>query len=390
MTATQSAGRPRLESIDLVRGVIMVVMALDHTRDFFGVPGVSPTNLAAATPALFLTRWITNFCAPVFFLLAGTGARLMLGRRSVGELSRFLALRGLWLIVLETVVIRCLVYQFNVDFRTTMLLVLWALGWSMIVLAGLVRLPMTVIAAIGVVLIAGHNVFDTLRVRSALWSILHVPSVVLNTPGHVVFVSYPLVPWIGVTAIGFVLGSVYTWPPQQRRSLLFRTGVSLSAAFVVLRWLNVYGDAARWAHLASPLLTALSFLNTTKYPPSLLFLLMTLGPALVLLWAADFGTARAFKPAVVIGRVPLFYYAAHFFSIHLLAVVVCLLRYGTAHWMFESPDLGHYPFTPPPGWGYTLPAVYALWIAIVVAMYPMCRWFGELKQRRREAWLSYL
>jgi len=390
MTVTQGAGRHRVESIDLVRGLIMIVMALDHTRDFFGMPGASPTNLATATPALFLTRWITNFCAPVFFLLTGTGARLMLGRRTVGELSRFLGLRGLWLIVLETVVLRCLVYQFNADFHVTMLLVLWALGCSMIALAGLVWLPTMVIAAIGVVMIAGHNVFDNLRVPSAVWSILHVPAVVINSSGHVVFVSYPLVPWIGVTVVGFALGSVYTWPADRRRALLLRGGLDLTAAFVVLRWLNVYGDAARWTHHASPVFTALSFLNTTKYPPSLLFLLMTLGPAMVLLSAADIGTPSVCKPAVVIGRVPLFYYVAHFFSIHLLAVVVCLVRYGTAHWMFESPDLGHYPFTPPPGWGFTLPVVYAVWTAIVVAMYPMCRWFAELKRRRSEAWLSYL
>ena len=389
MTITGSSQRPRIESIDLVRGAIMIIMALDHTRDFFGMPGVSPTNLASATPALFLTRWITHLCAPVFFLLTGTSASLSLGRRSVSDLTRLLALRGLWLIVLETVVIRCAAYQLNVDFRVTMLLVLWALGWSMIALAGLVRLPAAAVALIGIVMITGHNAFDNLRIASPLWSILHVPGVVFGASGHVIFVSYPLVPWIGVTAIGFALGRVYTWDAERRRSLLLRGGLALCGAFIALRWINLYGDAAHWTSQSSPVMTALSFLNTTKYPPSLLFLLMTLGPATLMLWAADFGTPRALKPAAVLGRVPLFYYVVHFFSIHVLAVIVCLVRYGTAHWMFESPDLGHYPFSAPPGWGYTLPVVYAIWTAIVAAMYPLCRWFGALKRRRKDDWLSF-
>ncbi len=382
--------RARLDSIDVVRGAIMILMALDHTRDFFGIPGPSPTDLANATPALFLTRWVTYFCAPVFFLLTGTGAYLSLRRRSPGDLSRFLLTRGVWLIFLEVVLVRCFAYQFNVDYRVTMLLVLWALGWAMIVLSALVRLSPFVVTAFGVLLIAGHNLLDSVRSANPLWSILHSPGFVLNTPEHVVFVAYPLIPWIGVTAAGYGLGQVYAWDPERRRAFLLRLGLVLSLAFLVIRGVNAYGDPAGWVPQRTAVFTVLSFLNTTKYPPSLLFLLMTLGPALIFLRAVDRGTPRILRPALVIGKVPLFYYLWHFVLIHLLAVLICYLKYGSAHWMFESPDLAHYPFSPPPGWGYSLPVVYLMWVFVVAAMYPLCRWFAGLKARRSDAWLSYI
>jgi uncharacterized membrane protein len=389
-SAGATSNRARLESIDVVRGVIMIIMALDHTRDFFGIPGQNPADLANATAGLFLTRWITFFCAPVFFLLTGTGAYLSLRRKSPGELSRFLLTRGLWLIFLEVVVLRCFAYQFNVDYRVTMLLVLWALGWAMITLAGLVRLPASVVTALGVLLIVGHNLFDSVKSASPLWSILHSPGVVLNTPAHVVFVAYPLIPWIGVTAAGYGLGQVYGWDTDRRRAFLLRLGLALSLAFLVIRGINTYGDPSRWTPQKTAVFTLLSFLKTTKYPPSLLFLLMTLGPAMLFLWSVDRGTPRLLRPALVIGKVPLFYYILHFALIHLLAVATCYVRYGSAHWMFESPDLAHYPFTAPPGWGYSLPIVYLGWALVVVAMYPLCRRFAALKQRRSDAWLSYL
>lgn len=212
----------------------------------------------------------------------------------------------------------------------------------------------------------------------------------MNGPDHVVFAAYPLIPWIGVTAVGFSLGRVFDWESDRRRAFLLRLGVVVSVAFVALRALDAYGDAARWAPQPTALFTVLSFLNTTKYPPSLLFLLMTLGPALLLLGAVDRQTPGVLRQALVIGKVPLFYYILHFFLIHLLAVVTCYLRYGSVHWMFESPDLAHYPVSPPPGWGYSLPVVYFVWAFVVVATYPLCRWFAALKRRRSDAWLSYL
>src|SRR5580692_3164149 len=278
--------RARLESVDLLRGVIMIIMALDHTRDFFGQPG-SPTNLATASAALFFTRWITNICAPVFFLLTGTGAYLSLRKRTKPELSRFLFTRGLWLIFLDLVLFRCLAVQFNFDYHITIITVLWTLGWAMIVLSALVHLPASVVTAFGVVMIATHNLLDSIDSSNPLWSILDSPNVIVNHPGRIVRVVYVLIPWVGVTAAGYGLGQIYSWPSARRKAFLLPLGAGLSATFVVLRGINVYGDPLRWSTQKSAAFTALSFLNTTKYPPSLLYLLMTLGPAWLFLWAVD-------------------------------------------------------------------------------------------------------
>ena len=387
---TPAAPARRLDSVDLLRGLVMIVMALDHTRDFFGVPGVSPTNLAQTTGPLFFTRWITHFCAPVFFLLTGTGASLSLARRSRAGLSWFLFTRGCWLVILEFTVSRCFGFQFNVDYQVTLLVVLWALGWAMIALAGLVWLPMPVVVAVGLVMIAGHNLLDGVRSANPLWVMLHAQNFVVNRPGFVVFVAYPLIPWIGVTAAGYGLGQIYRWPSERRMRFLWQLGWALTIAFVLMRTLNMYGDPAPWKTQPSAVFTIISFFNVTKYPPSLLFLLMTLGPALMLLALLEPRTRAWLAPALTFGRVPLFYFLVHLPLIHLVAVVFCLARYGTAHWMFESPDLANYPFTPPPGWGYSLPVVYMIWIGVVVALYPACRWFAALKQRRTDAWLSYI
>jgi uncharacterized membrane protein len=379
----------RLESVDVVRGVIMIIMALDHTRDFFGQPG-SPTNLATASIALFFTRWITNICAPVFFLLTGTGASLSLRKRSRSELSRFLFTRGLWLIFLDLVLFRCLAVQFNFDYHTTIITVLWALGWAMIVLSALVHLPPSAVTAFGVVMIATHNLLDSIKSANPLWSILHSPNVILATPGHTVFLAYPLIPWVGVTAVGYGLGQIYAWEPIRRQTFLLRLGILVTIGFVVLRAINIYGDPFRWATQRTPTYTVLSFLNTTKYPPSFLFLLMTLGPALLFLWAVDTHTPRLLRPALIIGKVPMFYYLLHFTLLHVLAVIICYARYGHIHWMFESPDLAHFPITQPPGWGLTLPLVYLIWAFVVLAMYPLCSWYAALKQRSNNPWLGYL
>jgi len=218
---------------------------------------------------------------------------------------------------------------------------------------------------------------------------VHIPSVVMASPAHVVFVDYPLVPWIGVTAAGYGLGPVFSWPQDRRRRLLARLSVSLMLAFVVFRLANVYGDPNRWTPQRHALGTFLSFLNATKYPPSLLFLLMTLGPALLILWSTDRGTPRSLRPALVFGQVPLFYFMLHLPLIHLLAVLACLGRYHDAHWMFESPSLDRYPFTRPPGWGYSLPIVYGVWLGVLLGLYPLCRWFAAVRQRRTDWWLSY-
>jgi uncharacterized membrane protein len=384
------AKRVRIEAIDVVRGVIMILMALDHVRDFFGNSGVNPTDPATTTVPLFFTRWITHFCAPVFFLLTGTGAYLALRKKSKRELSRFLFTRGLWLIFLELVVVRCLGWQFNFDYHLILLNVLWALGWAMITLSALVYLPASVVAAFGVVMIATHNLFDPVQSTIPIWTILHsAPGFILNEPGRIIFVAYALIPWVGVTAAGYGLGQIYSWPTARRKAFLLPLGIGLTAAFLILRGINLYGDPLRWTTQKSAAFTVLSFLNTLKYPPSLLFLLMTLGPALLFLWAVDAGTPRWLRPALIIGKVPMFYYLLHIPLIHLIAVAVCYARYGQVHWMFESPGLDQFPITPPPGWGYSLPIVYLVWGVVVVMLYPLCRWFAGLKQRNSDAWLSY-
>jgi uncharacterized membrane protein len=382
--------RTRIDSVDVVRGVIMVIMALDHTRDYFGMPGANPTNLASTDPALFFTRWITHFCAPTFFLLTGTGAYLSLNKQTPRQLSRFLFTRGLWLIFLEIVVLRFMM-QFNVDYRVTMLTVLWALGWAMITLSALVFLRPQFVAAIGLALIVVHNAFDGVRSANPIWSFLHSPGFLLNSPDHVVFISYPIIPWIGVTAVGYALGQVYAWPAERRRQWLLRAGLAVTAAFFLLRGINVYGDPVKWAAQKSAAFTLISFFNLNKYPPSLLFLLMTLGPVLLFLRAVDGKTPSALRPAMIIGKVPMFYFLVHFPLIHLIAAAVCYALNGSAHWMFESPSLDKFPFTPPPVWGFSLPIVYLVWAIVVVSCYPLSKWYAGVKQRRPDLkWLSYL
>ena len=380
----------RIESVDLLRGVVMILMALDHTRDFFGITGINPTDPAKTTVALFFTRWMTHFCAPVFFLLTGTAAYLSLRRKRKRELSRYLFTRGLWLICLELTLFRCLAFQFNFDYHVTLLNVLWALGWAMIVLSALVYAPIWLTTALGLLMICGHNLLDSIQSSNAIWSILHRCSFIVKLPQHSVFIAYPLIPWVGVTAVGYSLGQIYAWTRQRRKTFLLCAGLLSTASFLIIRGINAYGDPVRWSTQKSAAFTALSFLNTTKYPPSLLFLLMTLGPALVFLWAVEARTPRLLCPALMFGRVPLFFFLLHIPFIHLIAVVVCYVCYGQVHWMFESPTITQFPFASPPGWGFPLPFVYLLWMCIVLALYPLCIRFAGIKQRRKDPWLTYL
>jgi uncharacterized membrane protein len=220
--------------------------------------------------------------------------------------------------------------------------------------------------------------------------VLHEPGIIVNGGHSVVLVAYVLIPWIGVTALGYALGTTYRWNFERRQTLLLWLGAWLVAAFLVLRFLNVYGDPVPWARSVSPLWTLMSFINTAKYPPSLLFLLMTLGPALILLRVFEGRAPAYFRPALIIGKVPLFFYVLHFFLIHLLAVAASYVRYGKVSEMFESPDLSHFPFSQPPGWGSSLTVVHLLWLAVAVVMFPLCRWYAEVKRLRTDRWLSYL
>ncbi|MFN8582018.1 MAG: heparan-alpha-glucosaminide N-acetyltransferase domain-containing protein [Gemmatimonadaceae bacterium] len=385
----------RVHSVDVLRGLVMFLMALDHVRDYFGAATVNPTDIATTTVPLFLTRWITHLCAPSFFLLTGVSAFLAGERRGTEGLGRHLLGRGAWLLLLEVVILRGLAWQFNFDFRVTFLVVLWALGWAMITLSVLVRWTPRVAGVFGVVMIVAHNAFDRVNPNvfgalRPLWLILHQPGLIVAGPTYWLLVAYPLIPWVGVTAVGYALGQVFLWESERRRAFLLRVGLGLVTAFFVLRAVNVYGDPARWASQRSPVFTVLSFINTTKYPPSLLFLLMTLGPGLLILRATDLTVPRWLRPTIVLGKVPLFYFAAHVVLIHLLVLIVCWFRYGAIHWVFESARPDQFPFAQPPGWPLGLPWVYAIWLFVVAALWPVCRWFGALKARRREWWWSYL
>ena len=391
-----AGARPRLDSVDLLRGWIMVIMALDHVRDFFSREAMlfDPSDLTRTTVPLFLTRWITHFCASVFFFLAGTGAFLSTGRgRTKGEVARFLLTRGLWLIVLELTLVQ-FGWAFRIDFHFLALMVIWALGCSMIALAGLIYLPLWGIATFGAVMVAGHNLLDGVRPEafgswSWLWKILHVQDGFHIAPGYSAFVVYPLIPWIGVMACGYALGALLEKERAERRRVLLWLGFGLVVAFVVVRTLNVYGDPRPWSAQSSALRTGLSFLNCAKYPPSLLFLLMTLGPSIILLAFFDRKLGALSKPFVIIGRVPLFFYLLHLPVIHGLAVLFAYLRHGYAGAIWNGPVFATDASGIPPNYGYGLLGVYGFWILAVVLLYPLCRWFADLKQRRRDAWLSY-
>lgn len=383
---------PRLDSVDLLRGIVMVIMALDHTRDYFSNVMFDPTDLSKTNAVLFLTRWITHFCAPVFFFLAGTGAFLSTLRgKTRGELARFLVTRGLWLVFLELTFIRWFGWDFNLDIHNFGLLVIWALGWSMVALAGLIYLPRRALIAFGLIMVVGHNLLDKITPEKFgklrwLWIVLHTPDGFEPMKGINAFVMYPLIPWIGVMALGYCLGTHLLKEPPQRQKFLLRLGAIVTLAFIALRAVNVYGDASKWSFQPNRWYTILSFLNCTKYPPSLLYLLMTLGPALMALALLDRTSGSWRKPFLAVGRVPMFYYLLHLPLIHLLAIIFSWIRYGRpAAILYGNPPHAD----PPPGFGYNLLVVYLVWIGVVAMLYPVCSWFAAVKKRRKDVWLSY-
>jgi uncharacterized membrane protein len=386
--STAAVARTRIDSIDLLRGLVMVVMALDHTRDFFASSGLNPRDVT--DPGLFLTRWITHYCAPTFIFLAGVSAYLYGARGcSAGEVSRFLFTRGFWLIVIEFTLMR-LGWSFSLNTTFFVAQVIWVIGASMVVLAALVHLPRWAIATIGIGMIASHNLLDGIRAEDLgpagwIWHLLHRPGYVDLGSGRKLFALYPLIPWVGVMAAGYALGPVFKMDQASRRSVLLRLGAMTTIGFVLLRTTNFYGDPAAWSAKGTWLATVLSFINCEKYPPSLLYLMMTLGPAMLLLAAFEQVRGRLAEWITTFGRVPFLYYVAHIYLIHLLAVIFALGAYGHAEWL-----LGQLPPQKPQGYGLPLPGLYAVWLLVVILLYPLCRWFAALKQRRRDWWLSYL
>jgi len=368
---------------------VMVLMVLDHARDYLTDARFLPTDLEHTTPALFATRWITHFCAPVFVFLAGTSAFLSGSRRGGKvELARFLASRGLWLVLLEVTVVNA-AWAFNLRFESGVILqVIWAIGASMLALAALVFLPARAVGAIGVAMILGHNLLDgvapeSLGAFATPFAFLHV-SGLREVFGAPFFVLYPLVPWIGVMSAGYAFGALYRVEAARRQRWLVGLGFALIWLFVVLRGAGGYGDPRPFAIEATPTLTLLSFLNVTKYPPSLAYCAMTLGPALLALAAFEGSRGAAARFFVTLGRVPLFFYVLHIVLVHALTVGIGVAQgYPAADFLR---DFGHRP----DAFGFGLPVVYAAWLAVVALLYPACCWFAGVKGRSRSAWLSYL
>ena len=372
----------------------MVIMALDHTRDFFHFDAFlhNPLDLSTTTPVLYFTRWITHFCAPLFVFLAGTSVWLQGMRKSKPVLQSFLIRRGLWLIVVECVLIT-FAWTFDPAFRVIILQVIWAIGISMVLLGLLLRLPYRVLLLAGMLLVAGHNVLDYVPAtqHGALWDVLRNGNfATVFVLGQRFVIIYPFLPWLGLMILGYCFGKLYE-PGfhAARRRILLRTGGGLILFFVILRWSNAYGDPVPWEAQSGPFYTLLSFLNTYKYPPSLLFLCMTVGPALVFLALFEKTDNRLARAISVYGRVPFFYYVLHFYLLHLLCMILFLSR---GHAFAEAtPDVFGIPFRfLIGGEGYPLRIVYVIWIGVVLALYPLCRWYGDLKRRKKWWWLSYL
>jgi uncharacterized membrane protein len=407
--ATARPPRSRISSLDIVRGVVVVLMAIDHVRVYSGQPAGGPT------PGIFFTRWITHFVAPAFLFLAGTGAYLYGERvRNRGVLARFLLTRGLWLVFLELTVLR-VAWTFNFDFAHYLLAgVIWMIGWCMVLMSAIVYLPLAAIGTLGVGIIVLHNVTDFFPALQGamregalapLWTVLYTGGGFARGPLIVLFV---IVPWIGVMAAGYAFGRVMQLEPRRRRSICIWLGTAMTVVFVLLRALDVYGDPRPWRHppagqVASPpaptvastapprpqMPNVLRFLNTTKYPASLSFLLMTLGPMLILLGLAEHARGPIAGALETFGRVPFFYYLLHIPTIHLAAVLVSLVREGGANpWLFTNHPMGNPPA--PPGYTWSLPLLYLVWAIVIGVLYFACRWYGRVKAESKSALLSYL
>ncbi len=388
--------RNRITSIDLLRGVVMVLMALDHVRDYFhyDVFFFEPTDLDQTYPALFFTRFITHYCAPVFVFLAGTSAYFVGQRKGKKELSIWLIKRGIWLVILEITVVR-FGWFFTLNFKEVDLMVIWVLGLCMIGLAGLIHLPKKIMIPICLFGIFGHNLTDGWQFSNQLfnsfWIFLHVFESIAINDQIAVFIAYPLIPWVFVMPLGYYLGELYMpeVSPSNRHKTLKIIGFSMIVLFIALRFLNFYGDAYKWSEQESLVFTIMSFLNVSKYPPSLLYLLVTLGPAMLFLAFAEKWQGATAQKFIVIGRVAMFYYLIHLYIIHLGALLAAYLTGFDPtllimdQWISYISDLK--------GYGFDLWVVYIVWICLIIGFYPVCRWYDNYKSNNRDKWwLSYL
>ena len=388
----------RIESIDLLRGLVMIIMALDHARDYFNDSAYlyDPTDLTQASPALFFTRWITHYCAPIFMLLAGIAAWLYGNKNGRKAVSFFLLTRGAWLIFVELFLVSS-GWTFNFHFNFFVLQVIWAFGVAMVILSALVGLSRPVLLTIALVLICGHNLLDGIHATGNSlgtigWAFLH-QFTFFNYPHWGFVIGYPILPWLGIITLGYYLGSLYgpNVAPEQRQKTLRALGLAAVAAFVLIRAINIYGDPAPWSLQRNALYTILSFLNVSKYPPSLCYILMTLGPGLLFLSVAEKPLNKFARAIAVFGRVPFFYYILHIYLFHALAMIAAVIQGHPASdmtnfttWVTGVPSLK--------GYGFNLWVVYGVWLLVVLALYPLCKRFDVYKRanQAQKRWLSYL
>ena len=385
-----SLTKNRIESVDLLKGLVMVIMALDHTRDFFykspGVAAVTDPN--SVTAALYITRWVTHFCAPTFCFLAGISACFVGRRKSKPELSKFLVQRGAWLVLIAFTLIN-FVWYFDFSFHNFDIDVIWMLGMCMLFLAALIYLPRNYILVFSCLLIFGHNLLDYVHFEgNILWSVIHEFNSFNISDEFQINVIYPLVPWIGVMSLGYYFGEFYdsSLAPEKRKKLFTTIGVTAFIGFFIIRFVNIYGDKKPWQPYESASQTIMSFMNVNKYPPSLLYLAITLSMAFIFLANSEKWKGKVVDFFTVFGRVPFFYYIIHLYAIHLLAML--LAEVGGYGWRVMVQDT----FDPDlKGFGYSLPVVYLVWIGIILSLYPLCKWFDRYKQNHKERWwLSYL
>ncbi|MBK5278751.1 MAG: DUF1624 domain-containing protein [Bacteroidia bacterium] len=388
-----SLNKNRIESIDLLKGLVMVIMALDHTRDYFHASAFlfNPTDPTQTSWPIFLTRWITHYCAPAFCFLAGLSAFFVGKRKTASELSGFLLKRGLWLVFIEFTIVN-FGWYFDIYFSNFDFLVIWSLGISMIVLAGLIHLPRTIILIFSCVLIFGHHLLDKIHFDgSLLWGVFHEAHIYSFPNGLHVYTDYPIIPWIAVMSLGYYFGTFYdqSFDQARRKKLMNIIGLSAIVLFIVLNWSNLYGDPDGWMKYDTLSKTMMSFLDPQKYPPSLLYLLMTLGPSLLFLANVENVKGSVVNVFSMFGRVPFFFYILHIFLIHLVALVAAeATGFGwqkmiLSNWLTEVPELK--------GYGFSLWAVYLIWVGVIVALYPLCKRFDVYKLNHKEKWwLSYL
>jgi uncharacterized membrane protein len=395
----EPSGKQRISSIDILRGVIMLIMALDHTRDFFHIAGATsdPTDMATTTPILFFTRWITHFCAPNFVFLSGISASIAGMRRTKSELSAFLVQRGLWLVFVE-VIILTFAFTLNPFYNFVILQVLWVIGLSMVILGLLVKLPLKVIAIIGALIFFSHDLFDYLHLpesgaEATLMKLFFVArgSVLPINQTHFIFDLYALVPWTGVMLLGYVCGAMYqaSFNPLRRRKILLYSGLAAITLFVVLRYFNLYGDPDPWSAQRDGTYTFLSFLNVSKYPPSLMYSLITIGAGLVTLSLTEKVQNKFTAIFIVYGSVPFFYYVLHFYLLRIVNVAVFYLQGFGSKDIVDQKHQNPFNFDPP-HFGFNLGGVYIVWLCVIIALYFPCRWFSRYKKTHKQWWLSYL